>query len=155
MTVEIPEGLGNVFTHMGWQLITYKDSPQYKLREKYGTNFDDDGFGYIDDEDDDDERYLAVAVTSTFGDVGDKLRIYLEGEGSFLAVIGDIKSQNDKGCNKYGHQNGHCVVEFIVDKDSREWKGYGGEKVPSSAWPLLKNNRVTKISNIGAFDFDE
>ena len=147
---EIPDELGDVFTHMGWQLITNKSSAQYKLREYYGTNFNDKGFGYIDDEG---EEYLAIACTTTFGDVGDKLEVELERGNTFKAVIGDIKSQNDEDWNEYGHDYGHCVVEFIVDKDSREWKGYCGTKVPSRAWPLLPDNRVTKITNIGSFYF--
>ena len=36
--IEIPDGLGDVFTHMGWQLITNKSSAQYKLKEYYGMN---------------------------------------------------------------------------------------------------------------------
>ena len=151
--IKIPDGLGDVFTHMGWQLITNKSSAQYKLREYYGMNFDDDGFGYIYDEEED-KRYLAIACTTTFGDVGDKLKVELESGDTFKAVICDIKSQNDEDCNEYGHDDGHCVVEFIVDKDSGEWKGYGGKKVPSRAWPLLRGNRVTKITNIGSFYFE-
>ena len=59
----------------------------------------------------------------------------------------------DSDCNQYGHSYGRCVIEFIVDKESREWKGYGGTKVPATAWTLLRGNRVTKITNIGSFDF--
>ena len=114
-------------------------------------HFNNNGFGYIDDEE---ERYFAIACTTTFGDVGDKLEVELERGNTFKAVIGDIKSQNDEDWNEYGHDYGHCVVEFIVDKDSREWKGYGGTNVPSRAWPLLQDNRVTKITNIGDFYFE-
>ena len=149
---DIPEPYGDIFTHMAWQLITNKNSDQYKLKEKYGMNFDKDGFGYIYDEEEE-KRYLAIACTSTFGEVGDKLKVELETDDFFRAVIADIKSQKDPNCNVYGHNNGHCVVEFVVDKSSREWKGYGGKKVPITAWTLLKNNRVTKISNIGYFPF--
>lgn len=150
--ITIPKGLGDIFTHMGWQLITNKNSPQYRLKNEYGMNFDEDGFGYIYDEDEE-KNYLAVACTSTFGEVGDKLKVELESDDFFRAVIGDIKSQKNKDCNKYGHSYGRCVIEFIVDKNSGEWKGYGGQKVPITAWNLLKGNRVTKIINIGSFNF--
>ena len=149
-TTEIPDGLGDVFTHMGWQMITNKRSDQYKLKEEYGENFDEEGFGYIED---DKDTYYAIACTTTFGDVGDKLIVELESGDEFNAVIADIKSQNNKDCNEYGHQNGHCVVEFVVDKNSGDWKGYGGHKVPSRVWTWLRNNRVTKITNIDHFDF--
>lgn len=148
---DIPEPYGDVFTHMGWQLIKSKTSDQYKLKEKYGMNFDENGFGYI--KDGNGNKYFSIACTSTFGAVGDQLNVDLKSGDSFRAVIGDIKSQNDKGCNKYGHQNGHCVVEFIVDKDSKDWLGYGGKKVPTKAWSTLKNNRVAKITYLGHFDF--
>lgn len=113
-------------------------------------NFDEDGFGYIEDED---NRYLAIACRDTFGDIGDKLKVELKNE-FFRAVICDFKRKTDKDCNEYGHQNGHCVVEFVVDKNSGEWLGYGGKKVPSRAWDVLRNNRVTKISYLGHFDFN-
>ena len=45
-------------------------------------------------------------------------------------IIGDIKNQNDKGCNQWGHNNGECVVEFIVDKDTW-YKGGRGNHVKS------------------------
>ena len=68
--IEIPENYGDIFTHMGWQMIKCKDSDQYKLKAQYGMNFDKDGFGYIDDEDEN-KRYLAIACTQTFGNVGE------------------------------------------------------------------------------------
>ena len=148
--IEIPDGLGDISTHIGWRIITDKSSAQYKLKEYYGMHFNNNGFGYIDDEE---ERYLAIACTTTFGDVGDKLEVELKSGNTFFAVICDIKNQNDKDCNKYGHNNGHCVFKFFVDIDSREWAGYGGKKFPKRAWPL-KNNRVTKITNIGDFYFE-
>ncbi len=147
---EIPEWLGDVFTHMGWQMITNKRSDQYKLKEKYGMKFDGNGIGYIKD---DKNTYYAISCTTTFGNVGDKLIVELKSGAKFNAVIADIKSQNDKDCNKYGHEEGHCVVEFVVDKDSGQWKGYGGDKVPSRVLIWLRNNRVTKITNIGHFYF--
>ena len=30
--------------------------------------------------------------------------------------MGDEKNMSDAGCNKWGHDNGHSVVEFVVNK---------------------------------------
>jgi len=141
----IPAGYGTVFTHMGWQLITSTSSNQYKLKKKYGQNFDNKGFGKING------KYV-VAVTTWYGKVGDTLKINFEKGQTMDAVIGDIKNQNDPGCNQYGHQNGKCVLEFVVDKTAG-FAGYGGNKTPTSQLTWLKNNRVTKVTNNGHLSF--
>lgn len=110
-TITIPAGLGSSHTYMGWQMITSKSSAQYKLRQKAGMNFDEEGFGRING------RYV-IACTTTFGKVGDYIDFYLEDGGIIPGIIGDIKNQNDPGCNKWGHNNGHVIVEFVVDKDT-------------------------------------
>lgn len=114
--IEVPEGLGSVHTYMGWQTITSPSSTQYRLREEAGQAFDEEGFACIDG------RYV-VACTTTFGDVGD-LVDFVQDDGLVLeCVIGDIKSQGDAGCNKWGHLDGACIVEFVVDRAS--WYGTG------------------------------
>jgi len=144
----IPAGYGTAFSYMGWQLITSKSSPQYKLRAKYGMNFDSKGFGKING------RYV-VAVTNWYGKVGDTLKIDFAKGQSIDAVIGDIKNQNDPGCNKYGHMNGKCVLEFVINKNGG-FTGYNGVKNGKTAYtqlPWLKGNRVTKITNTGHLSF--
>ena len=43
--------------------------------------------------------------------------MYTKVNGNVLkCIIGDIKNQSDAGCNKWGHLNGKCVIEFVVDK---------------------------------------
>ena len=45
-----------------------------------------------------------------------------QSDGSVVkAIIADTKNQNDEGCNKWGHMNGQCVLEYVVDKNS--WYG--------------------------------
>ena len=83
ITVEVPEGLGNIHTYMGWQMITDTSSNQYKLREAAGMNFDEEGFAKIGD------RYV-VATTTTFGNVGDYIDVKLEDGTVIKCVIGDI-----------------------------------------------------------------
>ena len=145
ITVEVPNGLGNIHTYMGWQLITSKSSNQYKLREAAGMKFDKEGFGKIGD------RYV-VATTTTFGNVGDFIDVYQEDGSVIKCVIGDIKNQNDAGCNKWGHNNGDCVIEFVVDKNTWYANGRGNHSNPgtSSCHPEW-NQEITKVVNKGNF----
>ena len=144
-TVTLPEGLGSVHTYMGWQCITATGSKQYKLREAAGMIFDEEGFAKIGD------RYV-VATTTTFGNVGDFIDVYQEDGTIIKCVIGDIKSQGDAGCNKWGHNNGTCVVEFVVDKNKWYQNGAGAHSNPGTAschpeW----NQNIDKIVNKGNF----
>lgn len=109
--INIPAGLGSVHTYMGWQVITDPTSLQYKLREQAGMNFDEHGFGKING------RYV-IACTTTFGQAGDYIDFYKEDGTVLQCIIGDIKDQNDAGCNEWGHLNGDCVVEFVVNKET-------------------------------------
>lgn len=137
----IPNGLGKVHTYMGWQLITAESSPQYKLRAAAGMTFDEEGFGRIGD------RYV-VAVTETFGKVGDFIDVYKEDGTIIKCIIGDIKNQSDPGCNEYGHNNGQNIIEFVVDTNT--W--YGGHENPGTdrchpEW----DSSITKIINKGNY----
>lgn len=143
VTVNVPSGLGSVHTYMGWQCITAPDSRQYKLREAAGMNFDEEGFAKIGD------RYV-VAVTTTFGNVGDYIDVYKEDGTVLKCIIGDIKSQKDAGCTEWGHKNGTNVVEFVVDKNS--WYGSRMHSNPgtSNCHPEWNQN-ITKIVNKGNY----
>ncbi len=144
-TITLPEGLGSIHTYMGWQCITAVSSNQYKLREAAGMNFDEEGFAKIGD------RYV-VATTTTFGNVGDFIDVYQEDGTIIKCVIGDIKSQGDAGCTKWGHNNGRCVVEFVVDKDMWYKNGGGAHANPGtqSCHPEWNQN-IDKIVNKGNF----
>ena len=142
-TITLPDGLGSIHTYMGWQCITSVSSKQYKLREAAGMNFDEEGFAKIGD------RYV-VATTTTFGNVGDYIDVYQEDGTIIKCIIGDIKNQNDAGCTKWGHNDGRCVVEFVVDKD--KWYGSSMHVNPGTAgchpeW----NQNIDKIVNKGNF----
>jgi len=141
-TIIIPEGLGSLHTYMGWQMITSTSSMQYMLREKAGMNFDQEGFGRING------RYV-IACTSTFGKVGDYIDFYQEDGSIIPCIIGDIKNQSDAGCNEWGHNNGKCIVEFVVNKDT--WY------MPTHANPGTQgcheewNKNLTKCVNGGSY----
>lgn len=144
-TITLPEGLGNIHTYMGWQCITAVSSKQYKLRTAAGMNFDEEGFAKIGD------RYV-VATTTTFGNVGDFIDVYQEDGTIIKCVIGDIKSRGDAGCTEWGHNNGRCVVEFVVNKDTWYKNGGGAHANPGteSCHPEWNQN-IDKIVNKGNF----
>lgn len=147
-TINLPSGLGTQNSYMGWQCITAPSSTQYKLRQQAGQNFDSNGYGKING------RYT-IATTTTYGNVGDYLDVK-RSDGSVLkAVIADIKNQNDDRCNKWGHNYGKCVVEFVVDKNSwYQSDGNGGQVGYSrinQTDPGRNTNSVVSITNQGSY----
>ncbi len=108
---EIPEELGMVHSYMGWQKVTNTRSQQYAFREAAGMTFDKEGFAVVDN------RYV-IACTDTFGAIGDYVDFYQEDGTKIPCIIGDFKNEHDVGCNKWGHMNGQCIIEFVVDKNS-------------------------------------
>lgn len=147
-TVTLPANLGTSNTFMGWQLITSPSSSQYKLREKAGQNFDENGYGHING------RYT-VATTSTYGKVGDYLDITRKSGKVLPAIIADIKSFGDKGCNKYGHENGKSVTEFVVNKDvwyPKDSSGrMKGQDIGHNIYPGSDNSEVLSVTNRGNY----
>lgn len=149
-SVELPSGLGAVHSYMGWQTITSTTSMQYKLREQAGMNFDDEGFARING------RYV-IACTSTYGNVGDYVDFYQEDGSVIQCIIGDIKNQSDSGCNEWGHLNGTCVVEFIVNKDTWYSTEKGGKASSMHINPGHQgchpewNQNITKVVNGGSY----
>lgn len=128
---------------MGWQLITSKTSVQYKLKSQAGQNFDSEGFGIING------RYV-VACTTTYGSVGDYIDVYQSNGNVLKCIIGDIKNQNDAGCNKWGHLSGKCVIEFVVDK-SKWYNPKHANPGTSSCHPEWGAKTITKIVNLGSY----
>lgn len=107
------DGLTNMYSYMGWQLITDPTSMQYKLREDAGQNFDSEGFGIIDN------RYV-IACCERYGAIGDYVNWQLADGTILRTVIGDQKSSSDPNNNGWGHVQGNNlgVVEFVVDYDT-------------------------------------
>ena len=118
------DGRNNVYTFMGWQLITAPDSLQYQLRAEAGQNFDNEGFGIID------ERYV-IACTTHYGQIGDCIDWTLANGDVLHTIIGDIKSSGDSNWSEYGHIFGNSlnVIEFVVDYDT--W--YNGHANPGTS----------------------
>lgn len=64
-----------------------------------------------------------IACTPTFGQVGDYVTFYLSDGTAIPCIIADEKNTSDEGCNSYGHDNGHSVIEFEVK--SSYYHSYG------------------------------
>lgn len=143
-TIILPEGLGDVYSYMGWEMITYRGTRQYELRIQSGEPYDRNGFGVING------RYV-IACTSTFGEIGNEVDFVL-GNGKVIhAIIGEYKSFDDPDCNTWGHEYGHCVVEFCVNKAS--W--YGSGKSITQYHPEWANTTVVKAVNLQKNFFDD
>lgn len=152
-TIELPEGLGRTKSYMGWSTITNVSSNQYKLRESQGENYDENGFAQING------RYV-IACTLKFGSVGDCIDWQLENGKVINTIIGDIKNYSDAGINEWGHNQGDCVIEFIVNTEL--WYN-GGAKNPTGVGDPSAiyhtdewyRQSVTKAVNCGSvFDQD-
>ncbi len=141
-TVSVPTGLGNVHTYMGWQKITSTTSSQYKLRELAGMNFDQEGFGIING------RYV-IACTTTYGTVGDYVDFYQEDGSVIPCIIGDIKNQKDTGCTEWGHNNGKCIIEFVVDMNT--WYNSGHPNPGTSQCHPEWHQNIVKAVNGGSY----
>lgn len=137
-TINIPSPYGDSFTYMGWSLITSTGSNQYKLRVKTGEHYDANGFGKIGD------RYV-IACTPTFGKIGDEIDFVLANGRVIHGVMGDEKNMSDAGCNKWGHDGGHSVVEFVVNKSM--W--YHTGTTVTRFHPEWAKSRVVKAVNLG------
>ena len=149
---EIPNGLGRIHTYMGWQMITSPSSPQYAFKEATGMPFNEEGFGFVNG------RYV-VACTTTFGDIGDTINVYKENGTIIPCVIGDIKNQNDPGCNMYGHQNGQNIIEFVVDRNTwyRPYHSNPGTASCHPEWnsPIIRiDTGAQDVSLEGTFEED-
>lgn len=143
--IPIPAGLGKVHSYMGWQLITAPSSAQYQFRAQAGQRFDEEGFGVVEG------RYV-VACTTTYGDVGDYVDFVMEDGTALECVIGDIKSQGDPGCNEWGHLDGACIVEFVVDERSWYSGGAGAHANPGTeACHPEWSRHIVKAVNLGSW----
>lgn len=64
-----------------------------------------------------------IACTPVFGQVGDYVTFYLSDGTAIPCIIADEKNTSDEGCNSYGHDGGHSVIEFEVK--SSYYHSYG------------------------------
>ena len=94
---------------MDYKTITDKTSRQYKLISS-GIFNKDNGLLTTND------GYIAVALGSRFGSIGDKFIITLDNGTTFKAIKADEKSDSHT-VNKCHHKDDGSLVEFVVDSN--------------------------------------
>lgn len=99
----IPKGQGRFKSYMDFRAITSTGSVQYKLQRSAVTGAN--GVRYCN-------GYPMIAVSRTFGNCGELVRVKFSGGKTEVFMIGDIKA----GTN-FAHPDG-SVVEFIVSTNS-------------------------------------
>ena len=134
-TITVPEGLGKYYTYMRWDAITNMDTEQGRLIKTAGKNYDSEGYGMVGD------RY-ALAMTSTFGKIGDYVDVYMSNGRVIHGIIADEKSQeytawDHNPANKWGHNDGQCIVEWVTN-----WRNH--DNPPS-------DGTVLKVVNYGSY----
>lgn len=134
-TITVPEGLGKYYTYMRWDAITNMDTEQGRLIKTAGKNYDSEGYGRVGD------RY-ALAMTSTFGSIGDYVDVYMSNGRVIHGIIADEKSQeytawDHNPANKWGHNDGQCIVEWVTN-----WRNH--DNPPS-------DGTVLKVVNYGSY----
>ncbi len=140
VVIELPSGLGKYYSYMNWNRTTDEDSEQYRLREQAeragDKHCDSEGYYYIGNR-------MVLAMTSTFGEIGDYVDIYCVDGRIIHGILGEEKHQgapvwwDDAPANKWGHENGQVVVEFVTNwEDHLNPPGNGG---------------VTKVINLGNY----
>lgn len=134
-TITVPDGLGKYYTYMRWDSITNMDTAQGRLIKAAGKNYDSSGYGIIGN------RYM-LAMTSTFGAIGDYVDVYMSNGRIIHGIIADEKSQqytawDHNPANKWGHENGQCIVEWVTN-----WRNH--DNPPS-------DGSVLKVINYGSY----
>lgn len=133
--INVPDGLGKYYTYMNWDTITNMNTEQGKLIKKAGKKYDSDGYGKVGN------RYT-LAMTSTFGKIGDYVDIYMSNGRVIHGILADEKSQeytswDHNPANKWGHNNGQCIVEWVTN-----WKNHDNPK---------SDGTVLKVINLGNY----
>lgn len=144
--IDIPSGLGNEYTYMAGQMITASGSPQKALRDAAGDYKYDPATGIATIN----GKYV-IAVTPWLAAIGDYVTIALSNGQTLDCIVGEFKGVDAN--NMYGHNGGHCVVEFLVDKTK-----YGGGKSytgtltdVTKVLPAIKGASVTSVTPYGNF----
>ena len=108
----IPKGQGKFKSYMDFRAITSTGSVQYRLQRSAVTGAN--GIRYCN-------GYPMIAVSRTFGNCGELVRVKFSGGKTEVFMVGDIKA----GTN-FAHPDG-SVIEFIVSTNSvpRSVRTYG------------------------------
>lgn len=150
----IPDGLGDVYSYSaiwtdGWYLsdgITSTGVAASALQgiwlqwKAKGAEADEYGTLTYDGK-------LLVATTTTYGNVGDNVVFYLDDGTALDCILFDVKRSTDPGCNEWGHNDGHCVLEF--EQKPKALGGPGTNPGAANNHPELAGKRVASYTNKG------
>ena len=94
----------SVKSYMDGSAITYVGSDAYEV--KSGLYIREDGL-YTDG------KYIGIAISDYYGNVGDKFRITLEGDKVFYAIMTDTKKSSE--LNEFKEHPDGSLIEFVID----------------------------------------
>lgn len=137
-----PSGYGKLHTYTVWDTMDWIGDCRQLINYGYNNHLISDSYGIVKYGD-----YFAGATTTTLGRVGDLLLVVEEHGVICPIIIQDIKSQNDTGCNAWGHYNGQCMVEFEILSCMKNvlYKNGSGSYISE-----LLNRPIYKVINIGS-----
>ena len=127
-SLEIPQGDCSSFLYMDYRAITDTSSKQWELQQyAYDGDY---GIREVDD-------YYCVAVSSIYGNVGDKIKVTTDRGNSYWCIIADIKGYDS--VNGWYHVNSQGtinLIEFVVN----------GDLIPNECWQF---GDMGIINNLG------
>jgi hypothetical protein len=136
-----PAGLGTLHTYTPWDEIRWGYNCKDLINFVEAHNAISDSYGIVTYGD-----YFAGALTSTYGKVGDMLLVVEEDNFVYPIIMADTKSQRDKGCTKWGHHYGKCMVEFeILSYCRKNLYGTSGGYISD-----LLAKPIIKVINLGS-----
>ena len=139
--VKVPQGYGTLHTYTIWDKIRWSGDCRRLINFAKERNAISDSHGIVTY-----GGYFCGALTSTFGKVGDMMLVIENGNIVYPVIMADTKNQNDRGCSKWGHQNGKCIVEFeILSSCRRKLYGTSGGYVSE-----VLARPIVKVINLGS-----
>ena len=145
-TTRVPDGLGMIHTYTPWDKIKWGSGCKKLINYMEEKDAISNNYGIVTY-----GNYFAGALTSTYGTVGDMMLVVQNDNSVYPVIMADTKSQNDEGCNKWGHHYGKCIVEFEILSSYKKplYKGSGGYISDNLAKP------ISYIINLGSVYEDE
>lgn len=127
-SLEIPYGSTDSYMFLDYRTLTDTSSKQYELQQ-YAYN-GDYGIREVD-------SCYCVAVSSMYGNVGDKIKVTTDRGNSYWCIIADIKGYDSvNGWYHVNSQGAINLIEFVVDSDY----------IPNECWQM---GDMGVLDNIG------
>lgn len=134
MKKDCGHAVGTEDSYEGWQCLTVNKSTavgQATIHTSKNSSYSKNGFGLYN-------NFYVVAMRDTFGDAGSFIRITYKDKKVLYVVLGDTKSGSDEGANDWGHEEGRCMVEYVVNggkTKGNSWKGNWNTHAENSSVP--------------------